>query len=179
MEIDQKKILLEKEKKEVEPGSEEWIVSEEDHCVKEKIERKKFQLVTFRLGNEWYGVKVSSVKEVIRVPKITYLPSAPNYIAGIVSIRGNILSVTNLRRIFGLKEAAITDISRIVVAESDSFQTGFLADEAFEVIDVPVSKIEPPLTTLESNKAQYIEGEFRDGERLIVILNAEKLIKGL
>jgi purine-binding chemotaxis protein CheW len=160
-----------------EPMLENWLVSEEELYGEKKIEEKRIKIVTFRLEDEWYGVKVTSVKEVMRVPKITYLPSAPDFIAGIVSLRGNISSVTDLRRVFGLKEGRITDISRIVVIESDIFQTGLLVDEAFEVIDVRVSKIEPPLTTLDSSNAQYIEGEYRDRERLIVILNIEELIK--
>ena len=147
----------------------------EDLYGREAPREKTLQLVVFRLTREWYGVEIIKVKEVIKVSKITYLPSCPEHIAGIVNLRGYILSVTDLRPIFGLPHEEPTEKTRIIAIESGVFETGFLVDEVVASIEVPVSKIETALLTLPAERGKYLEGQCKVDDKLIAIVNVEKV----
>jgi purine-binding chemotaxis protein CheW len=147
----------------------------EDLYEREAPKEKNLQLIVFRLTREWYGVEITKVKEVIKVGKITYLPSCPDHIAGIVNLRGYILSVTDLKPILGLVREEPTEKTRIIAIESDYFETGFLVDEVVESIEVPLSKIEPALLTLPAERAKYLRGQCKVDDKLIAIVNVEKV----
>ena len=156
---------------------EEIALYEEDLYEKVELKEETVQIVFFRLAQEWYGVEITKVKEVIKVEKITYLPSSPEHIAGIVNLRGNILSVTDLKMIFGLPHEELTERTRIVAIESGVLETGLLVDEVAEAIEVPVSKIEPTLPTIAPEMEGYIEGQCRVDDKLIALLNVEKVLE--
>jgi purine-binding chemotaxis protein CheW len=149
----------------------------EDLYEREEPKEKTIQLVIFRLVREWYGVEITKVKEVIRVGKITCLPSSPEYIAGIVSLRGNILSVTDLKKVLNLPHEDLTEKARIIAIESGIVETGFLVDEVVESIEVPLSKIEVPLLTIPAEGAKYIEGHCKVNEKLIALISVEKVVE--
>ncbi len=135
------------------------------------------QIVVFRLAREWYGVDITKVKEVIKPGKVTYLPSSPEHIAGIVNLRGNILSVTDLKTIFCLPHEEPTERRRVIAVESGILETGLLVDEVVESIDVPVRKIEPALLTLPAGGSSYIEGQCQLGDKLIALVSVEKVLE--
>lgn len=145
----------------------------DDNDVKEETVR----FVVFRISNEWYGVEISKAREIANIENITYLPSSPEYIAGIVNLRGDILSVTDLKKIFGLPSEQLTEKSKLVVIESAGIETGLLVDEIDEVMDAQVSKIHPTLTTISPERADYLTGEYKTDNKLIGILNVEKILK--
>jgi purine-binding chemotaxis protein CheW len=149
----------------------------EDLYEREELKEEVRELIVFRLSREWYGIEIAKVKEVIKVSKITYLPSSREYIAGIVNLRGNILSVTDLKTILSLPHEELTEKTRIIAIESGVVQTGFLADEVVESIEVPVSKIEAPLLTIPPEGAKYIEGQCRVNNKLIALINVEKVLE--
>jgi len=155
----------------------EIALFEEDLYEKEELKEETIQLVVFRLAREWYGIEITKVKEVIKVEKITYIPSSPEYIAGIINLRGNVLSVTDLKRIFTLPHEELTEKTRIVAIESGIVETGLLVDEVVEAIEVPVSKIEPTLLTIAPEMAEYIEGQCRVNGKLIALLNGVKILE--
>jgi purine-binding chemotaxis protein CheW len=148
---------------------------DEDFYEREMPKEETLRLIVFRLSQEWYGVEITKVKEVIKVGKITYLPSCPDHIAGIVNLRGYILSVTDLKPILGLPHEELTEKAKIIAIESDFFETGFLVDEVFESIEVPLSKIEPPLPTLPAERAKYLVGQCQADDKLIGIVNVERV----
>jgi purine-binding chemotaxis protein CheW len=150
---------------------------ERDLYEDKEVEEETAKLAIFRVSNEWYGVDISKTREVARIETITYLPSSPEHIAGIVNLRGDILSVTDLKRIFGLPSEQLTGKSRLVVIESGDLETGLLVDEVDEVMDVAVSKIHPTLATISAEKADFLTGEYRIDGKLIGILNIEKILK--
>jgi purine-binding chemotaxis protein CheW len=149
----------------------------EDLYEREELKEEALQLIVFRLAREWYGIEIARVKEVIKVGKITYLPSSPEYVAGIISLRGNILSVTDLKTIFSLPHEEPTEKSRIIAVESGILETGLLVDEVTESIEVPVSKIEPSLLTLPAEGAKYIEGQYKVDNKLIALISVEKILE--
>lgn len=150
---------------------------EEDLYEAQEVKEETIQLVVFRISGEWYGVEITKVKEVIKIEKITYLPSSPEYISGIVNLRGNILSVTDLKKIFGLPGEELTEKSRLVVVEAGILETGLLVDEVCGALEVPVSKIDPALTTITPERAEYIDGECKIDDKLVGILKVEKVLE--
>jgi purine-binding chemotaxis protein CheW len=156
---------------------EDMTHDQEDLYEKEKPKEETLQLVIFRLAREWYGVEITKVKEVIKVGKITYLPSSPEFIAGIVNLRGNILSVTDLKTIFSLPHGEPTEKTRIMAIESGILETGFLVDEVSESIEVPVSKMKPALLTLPVEGGKYILGQCKVDNKLIALINIEKILE--
>ncbi len=155
---------------------EDKALDEDDLYERKELKEDTLQFIVFRLAREWYGVEMTEVKEIIRFGKVTYLPSSPEHIAGIVSLRGNILSVTDLKAIFHLPYEEPTEKARIIAVESGILETGLLVDEVVETIEVPVSKIEPPLLTLSAETGRYIEGQCKTGSKLVALLNVEKIL---
>lgn len=149
----------------------------EDLYETEERKEQTRQIVVFRLSREWYGVEITTVTEVTRVGKITYLPSSPEYIAGIVNLRGKILSVTDLKTMIGLPHEEPTDRQRIIAVEFGMLETGLLVDEVVESIEVPLSRIEPPLVTLRAEEADYIQGQCKMDDKLIALLSVEKILE--
>ena len=134
------------------------------------------QFVSFRLGDEWYAVAIVSVREIVRASQIALLPSAPAHIVGVTNLRGNIISVTDPKRLFGLEATPASPLQRIVVVESATAETGLLVDEMGEVVTVATSQLEPPLATFDAAEAGFMEHTCRWGERLLAVLKTEKLL---
>jgi len=149
----------------------------EDLYEREEPKEKTRHLILFRLNREWYGVEITKVREVIKTGKITYLPSSPEHIVGIVTRKGNILSVTDLKTTFGLPHEGLTEKARIIAVESGILETGFLVDEVVESIEVPISKIEPPLPTLPAERRRYIEGQCRSNNKLVALISVEMVFQ--
>ncbi|MFH1772322.1 MAG: chemotaxis protein CheW [Candidatus Omnitrophota bacterium] len=156
---------------------EKLILNEEDFYKERVPKEESVQLVVFRLSAEFYCVDINNAEAVMRIEDIAYLPEAPNHIAGITNLRGNILSVTNLKVIFGLEEQELTPQSRLVVIRKGQIETGVIVDEVLGVADVNNSQIEPALVTLPAEKAQYIEGQCSVDGKMIGILNVNKILE--
>jgi purine-binding chemotaxis protein CheW len=150
---------------------------EEDLYEREEPKEETLHFIVFRLAREWYGVEIAKVKEVIKAGKITFLPSSPEHIAGIVNLRGNILSVTDLKAIFRLPHEEATEKTRIIAIESGILETGLLVDEVVDSIEVPVSKIGPALFTLPAEGGKYIEGQCKVDNKLIALISVEKVLE--
>ena len=172
-----KKELPSQRMEEIAEAVEDMAHYKEDLYEREELKEETLQLVVFRLGREWYGVEITKVKEVIKAGKITYLPSSPEHIAGIINLRGYVLSVTDLKTIFSLTHEEPTAKTRIIAIESGILETGFLVDEVVESIEVPVSKIELALLTIPAEGAKYIEGQCKVNDKLIALVNVEKVLE--
>ncbi|WKE66764.1 chemotaxis protein CheW [Gallaecimonas kandeliae] len=128
------------------------------------------QWVTFQLDNETYGINVMQVQEVLRYSDIAPVPGAPDYVLGIINLRGNVVTVIDTRARFGLPPAEVSDQSRIVIIEADKEVIGILVDAVAEVVYLKRSDIEvaPNVGTEES--AKFIQGvSNREGELLILV----------
>src|SRR5947208_16626050 len=105
---------------------------------------KDLHIVGFRVGRETFGVPISLVHEIVRVPEITTLPDAPDCIEGVINLRGKIVSVVDLRKRFGEKEVKKNKKNRILVAEVCGRLVGLVVDSASEVLKVPPSEVDAP-----------------------------------
>ena len=156
---------------------EDMADDKEDLYEREEPKEESLRFIVFRLAREWYGVEITKVKEIIKAGKITYLPSSPEFIAGIVNLRGNILSVTDLKPAFSLPHEEPTDKARIIAIESGILETGLLVDEVVESIEIPLSKIEPALPTLPAEGGRCIEGQCKVDNKLIALVSVEKILE--
>lgn len=136
------------------------------------------QLVTFSLGSEEFGVDIMKVQEIIRIPPITRVPKAPDYVEGVINLRGNVIPVVNLRVRFGMPPAEETDLSRIVVLQVKGKVFGVRVDGVTEVLRLDSESIEPPPPVALGMESHFIRGVGKVGERLLILLNLEQIMSG-
>lgn len=132
--------------------------------------------VTFKLGEETYGINVMQVQEVLRMTEIAPVPGAPAYVLGIINLRGNVVTVLDTRTRFGLAPRDTDDASRIVIIETDGHIVGVLVDSVAEVVNLRDSEIETAPNVGNHESARYIQGVFsRDGQ-ILILVDVNKLL---
>ena len=134
------------------------------------------QSVTFRLDNEIYGINVMLIQEVLRVTEIAPVPGAPNYVIGLINLRGNVVTVIDTRMRFGLPPKEIDDATRIVIIEVENQTVGIVVDSVSEVVDVDASEFETAPNVGYDETARYIEGVVSRGEELLILVDLNKLL---
>jgi purine-binding chemotaxis protein CheW len=133
-------------------------------------------LVTFYLDREEYGVDVRQVQEIRRVGDITSVPRAPEFVRGVINLRGRILPVLDLKRKLGLGEVAASHAARIVVVRVRERLLGLLVDGASQVPKIPVSRIEAAPEEVVERGGDYIRGVAKLDDRLIILVDLERLL---
>lgn len=128
-------------------------------------------LATFVLDREEYGVDVRQVQEIRRVGEITAVPRAPEFVRGVINLRGRILPVLDLKRKLGLGEVEIRRAARIVVVRLQDRALGLLVDGASQVLKVPVSRVEPPPEEVVERGGDYIRAVAKLEDRLIILID--------
>ena len=147
-------------------------------AIGEKTAGKLIQLISFRLGDEEFGVDISSVREITTVGEISQIPRAPSFIQGVMNLRGQIIAVIDLARRFGIPSTEeLSPNARIVVAEIKNHTIGILVGEVPKVAKLTEEDIEPaPEAIQDKGERDYIKGVGKLGERLIIILDLEKVL---
>jgi purine-binding chemotaxis protein CheW len=133
-------------------------------------------LVCFRIGKETFGVDIFAVREIVRVQDVTKIPGAPEFVLGVINLRGRIITVVDLRRQMGFAPSDVTPTSRILVIHLDGVSVGFLVDAATSVIKVPGDAIDPPPDMIGGIKADFLEGVAKLEGRLAILLNLRKVL---
>lgn len=134
------------------------------------------QWVTFRLDSETYGINVMQVQEVLRVTEIAAVPGAPDYVLGIVNLRGKVVTVIDTRKRFGLSQQDTDDSTRIVIIEVEGQVIGILVDSVAEVIDLRSSAIEIAPNVGNEDNAKYIQGVASINGELLILIDLNKLL---
>ena len=134
------------------------------------------QWVTFRLGGETYGINVMQVQEVLRYSDIAPVPGAPEYVLGIINLRGNVVTVIDTRKRFGLPPDEITDNTRIVIIEAEKQVIGILVDSVAEVVYLHASEIETPPSVGNEDSARFIQGVSNRSGELLILVDLNKLL---
>jgi purine-binding chemotaxis protein CheW len=137
---------------------------------------KDLQVVGFRIGAETYGVRIGSVREIVRVPEITSVPSAPDLIEGVINLRGKIIPVMDLRKRFGQTEIHSDKKNRILVVELENKLVGLIVNAASEVLKIPPSEVEAPGSVFADGESSYVIGVGKLKGRLIILLDIAKLL---
>ena len=136
------------------------------------------QLVTFHVGDEEFGVDILAVREINRMMEITRVPHAPEFVEGVINLRGQVIPVVDLRTRFQLDAVEHDKNTRIVVVELSEKVVGFLVDSVSEVLRNPRELIEPPPPIVGSIDSEYIQGVIKLDDRLLILLDLQKLLSG-
>jgi purine-binding chemotaxis protein CheW len=137
---------------------------------------RELHIVGFQVGRETYGVPITSLHEIVRVPEITAVPDAPEYMEGVINLRGKIVSVIDLRKRLGEKKISGSRRNRILVIEHKGRLAGLIVDSASEVLKIPASDVEESPTSLQEGGANCVTGLGKYQGRLIVLLDMSKLL---
>jgi purine-binding chemotaxis protein CheW len=138
---------------------------------------KELQVVGFRIGRETFGLPIAMVREIVRVPEITSVPNAPEYIEGVINLRGRIIPVVDLRKRFGEVVAAPSKKNRIVVVELEARLIGLLVNSASEVLRIPPSEIQAPQDVFQEGELNYITGVGKLKGRLVILLDLTRILQ--
>ncbi len=134
------------------------------------------KLLGFMLSDEEYVIDILEIKEIVRLQPITEVPRVPGYLKGIVTLRGVIVPIFDLRSRLGLKEIAYGPDTRIVVVYRGEEYAGLIVDSITQVMQVKAESIEPPPPTIGVVEAEYIKGVTRYRDRLVIVLNLERVL---
>jgi len=134
------------------------------------------QWVTFQLEDETYGMNVMQVQEVLRITEIAPVPGSPDYVLGIINLRGNVVTVIDTRRRFGLSPKQPDDMSRIIVVEVEGNVIGMLVDSVAEVVYLHQSQIETAPNVSNDDSSRFIQGVSSQDEKLLILVDVDKFL---
>jgi purine-binding chemotaxis protein CheW len=140
---------------------------------------RQLQVVVFRLSGEEYGLMIDQIKEVVITPPITRMPQVPSYVKGVANIRGNVISIFDLRDRFRLPSNAEHDSNKYtLVVESNEIKAGLLVNEVPNTISVSAEKLDDSVSIVADAgaEANYIKGIIKHGERLIILIDIFKVL---
>lgn len=133
------------------------------------------QLVSFKLGEEEFGVDILKVQEINRLVEITKVPRTPDFVEGVINLRGKVIPIIDLRKRFGLNLKDNDKDTRIVVIDIDGSIMGMIVDAVSEVLRLPESTIEPAPEIATSIDSEYIRGVAKLEDRLLIFLDLSKV----
>lgn len=134
------------------------------------------QLVVFDLASEGYGVDIGAVREIIRMQEITRVPRTPEFVEGVINLRGKVIPVIDLRKRFGLHVADQSKDNRIVVVDIGKQDIGVIVDAVTEVLRISANSVEPPTSVITSADSDYLLGIVKLESRLIILLDLESVL---
>ncbi len=171
----------EKEIKKEEKVKNNVAVNTEENIKKEDPQNKKqtekiLQLVGFSLANEIYAVDITRIKEIIRITEITKVPKAPEFVEGVINLRGSVIPVINLRKKVRMEIKEFDKDTRIIIVEIKGMTIGFIVDAVKEVLRIPENLVAPPPELAVGKKADYITSVAKFNDELIIIMDTEKVL---
>jgi purine-binding chemotaxis protein CheW len=133
----------------------------------------RIEVVEFLLARERYAIASAHVREVYPLKNPTTLPGTPAFVLGIVNVRGQILSVLDLRELFGLPHQEVRDLDKVIIVRAGAMELGIVAEVVVGVRSLPLADLQPPLPTLTDRRAEYLLGVTCDR---LAVLDAEKIL---
>ncbi len=140
-----------------------------------RAENPIIQLVGFRLDNEDYAIAITKIQEIILMKPITRIPQVPDFIEGLINLRGSVIPIVNLRKRFGLLPREVDDETRTIVVNIHDKTVGCIVDAVTQVMRINRDQIQPPPLSVLAVSHQYIAGLARLDDRLLIILDIERL----
>ncbi len=143
-------------------------ISKENHFI---------QVVTFTIAEEDFAFDIFKVKEIIRIVEVTKVPKSPDFIEGVINLRGNVIPILDLRKRFHLKPREYDKKTRIIVVEANTELVGFIVDAVLETRSIFESCIEaPPTIVLGGIESEYLKGVAKLEDRLVILLDIGKIL---
>ena len=143
---------------------------------KQHENEKLVQLVSFILGKELFGIEILHVQEIIRLLSITKVPNSPQFIEGVINLRGRVIPIIDLRVRLDLEKTDHSQSTRIIVVELNENVVGFIVDEVNEVLRIPTTILEPPPPLVEGVDSEYIIAVGKLEDRLLILMDLEKIL---
>jgi len=134
--------------------------------------------LTFQVLDEYYAISILKVKEIIGMSKITKIPNLPNYIKGVINLRGEIVHLIDIREKFGIEKKEYNKFTVIIIVETSNNLVGFIVDKVLDVINIEKDKIQKVIEIEGMIGNEYLKGMIKELDELIVIIDIEKLIMG-
>lgn len=138
--------------------------------------KEALQIVSFRLANEEYGVDIMRAQEIIVPGQITRMPEVPDFIVGLINLRGHVIPIVDLRKRFGLEVKENDEHTRIIVVNVANKTVGMVVDAVTEVLRIGADQIEPPPSSTAGIDHDYIRGLVKLEDRLLILLNIEQIL---
>jgi purine-binding chemotaxis protein CheW len=132
-----------------------------------------FEILEFLLAQETYAVETSFIREVYPLTELTPLPCTPSFIFGLINVRGQILTVMDMKKFFDLPERGITNLNKVIVVKKDAMELGILADEIIGIKSISGSDIKPLPATITGIGAEYLRGVMAEG---LIVLDMESFL---
>lgn len=138
----------------------------------------RLSLLLFRIADEWYAVRVSDVREIFQEYELTQIPCVPNYILGVVNVRGEILSVTDSARIMGIGSIGTTEgvAPPAIVVTNEEVVTALVVDEIGDIAEVPNGTIEPPISIIDRAQAEFVAGSVYIDGSMVGLVSIERML---
>ena len=141
------------------------------------LDEETVKTVVFTLNGDYYAFCGQDVKEIIPYTDIYFVPGAPDFMLGVINIRGDIESVISINGLLGMPYSETNKNSRIAIVENNGHRSGILLDSIEDVVDIPESSVKPPLSTLSDAVREYVAGETLHKGKSVIVINAEKIFK--
>lgn len=151
-----------------------YTAAQEELELNEDTQKGKF--LTFAIGQETYGIEIRFVTEIIGIQPITSVPEVPNYVKGIINLRGKIIPVIDVRLKFRKEPIPYDDRTCIVVVDIDSLSVGLIVDNVAEVLNIPDDSIVPPPDSKTGFHNRYIKGIGKAGNDVKLLLECGRLL---
>lgn len=139
----------------------------------------RLSLLLFRIGDEWYSVRIDDVREIFQEYELTTIPGVPDHILGVVNVRGEILSVTDPARLMRLGTVSSDGLvpPPAIVIKRDDVVTALVVDEIGDIADIACDAIEPPVSIIDRTQAEYISGSVCIGDGMVGLVSIEKILE--
>lgn len=147
-----------------------------DKEVSEVEKETRIQLVTFCIENEEYGMDILHVQEIIRMIEITKMPNVPDFMDGVINLRGKVIAVVNLRKRFGLAPKDRDNLTRVIVVNLKGMVMGFVVDAVSEVLRIPANTVDPTPSVVENCNSNFVSGVGKLQNRLLILINLAKIM---
>ena len=135
------------------------------------------QLVSFNIGHEEFGLDIQRIQEINRMVEITRVPNSPEFVSGVINLRGKVIPIIDLRKRFGFPPKESDRNTRIIVVELGGMVVGFVVDSVSEVLRIPKNITEPPPSIIAGIGSEYITAVAKLDNRLLILLDLERVLK--
>ncbi len=148
----------------------------DDYDIDDDEDTQEGKYLSFRIGKEQYGIKIKHVTEIVGIQKITEVPDMPEYVKGVINLRGSVIPVVDVRLRFHMKPIEYDDRTCVIVVDVDDSPIGLVVDAVQEVVSIPEQQISPAPSVARGDIARYIQGIARFEEEVVILLSMSKLL---
>jgi len=148
----------------------------QEELLEEEEDTQEGKFLTFQIGKEEYGIEIKHVTEIIGIQNITDLPDMPDYVKGVINLRGKVIPVIDVRLRFSIKEREHDERTCIIVVNMDNTSVGLIVDQVSEVVDIADKEIEPPPRVQKNAGKRFIQGLGKIGSAVKILLDVQKLL---